>query len=393
MINFFARGQWARVARIVFVALIAALVAAPLMGALSNNLIALEALRHPLPLALNEAETPDAACPSAAAVNVTQAQSDCQNDRACYLEGTAELARGAWQDAQLKLGRNSDTLSAFCQGWAMWCSGAHAEAERRWLRYGDSTAPFFRERGAALLRASKPVPAASWLEVAAAVLPSNVKTLNLLGQAEWQSGKVSQAAQAFEQAIAMGEAGAEVYTGAALAEYTLRQFDAARAHIEAAIQREPSNWFYWQIYGNVQLSMGELPAAEKSFRQVITLNPTYGSAYASLAYVLIVEGHLDEARGIAQAAVRLTPDPKPKAQYLFTFANAAARAGDFQIAIDFLVQAQAFDSENIDIRAALVNVYARAGQCALAQNASDALTALARRQGKPAPPRAACVQK
>jgi tetratricopeptide (TPR) repeat protein len=57
--------------------------------------------------------------------------------------------------------------------------------------------------------------------------------------------------------------------------------------------------------GNSYYAMGDLPAAERAFRETVDRHPTQASAYNNLAQVLLELGRRGEALQMAQRAVRI----------------------------------------------------------------------------------------
>src|SRR5918998_3347283 len=66
--------------------------------------------------------------------------------------------------------------------------------------------------------------------------------------------------------------------------------------LEEAIERDPNNYLPYLTLANLRLTMGDLDAAAKGYRDVLELNPNAVSAKGSLAQTLARQGKLQEAK-------------------------------------------------------------------------------------------------
>jgi tetratricopeptide (TPR) repeat protein len=74
-------------------------------------------------------------------------------------------------------------------------------------------------------------------------------------------------------------------------------YENAAAALREAIGRDPHNYIPYLMLGNLQLNeLDDLDAAEKSYREVLRLNPKESTVREALAQVLILQGKLGEAR-------------------------------------------------------------------------------------------------
>jgi Tfp pilus assembly protein PilF len=98
----------------------------------------------------------------------------------------------------------------------------------------------------------------------------------------------------------------------ALQHYRQGRYPAARELLAAALQAEPNNPQLWHIAGNVAKALGDQDAAECSWRQSLTLDPTFAEAHYNLG-VLLQETHRMEEAGACYQAALLRPAWHPRA--------------------------------------------------------------------------------
>lgn len=91
------------------------------------------------------------------------------------------------------------------------------------------------------------------------------------------------------------------------------EFVRARDWRREAVRREPTNPGTWGALGDAELRLGNLAAAERSFRAAIVRNPTTFAGRTALAEVLVQEARVAEAIEVLQEARLLAPDLERKA--------------------------------------------------------------------------------
>jgi len=370
---------------VVFSGLLIGLHGTQIVYAGQTNRLGLAAVRHIASLAIDYS-TPEAHCRSIAngfpSISGGSLRSIGVDP---YLEGVSDLFVADWKVAEQHLEKNSDILSVYQRGWALWCEGSSVEALKAWMAYGSTIALSFRDIGEHLFYAGDPQSALSWLTMSWNLVSDSAATQTLLGKAYANLGNPGRAAEMYNRAIEVGGANAEAYTGAAIAEYKLGQRGAAKAHIQEAIHLEPGSWLNWQILGGILLDEKAWPAAEVAFRTVITLNPSYDGAYASLGTALAQQRRFDEAQVALLAAVQHTHDRVLGTRYLIASAKAGSQAGKIKEGIRSLEEALTDDRANIDVLEALAELYALNGDCEKLVGAYENLKVLALEQGREVP--------
>lgn len=151
---------------------------------------------------------------------------------------------------------------------------------------------------------------------------------NNLSNAFSKEGKVADAINAAQQAIALDP-------GYGVAYYNLGNLYAqqgklalARSHFEEALRLYPNYADVHSNYGQLLAEQGDLDAGVKYFRQAIALNPGLPRAYLNLGVALAKQGHLAEATAPLQRAARLMPDSADASYYLGSVLAAQNRYED-----------------------------------------------------------------
>ena len=130
---------------------------------------------------------------------------------------------------------------------------------------------------------------------------------------------LKQAAELFEQAVALDVRYAQAYAGIGASYILLGDsgFGAippgeakarARAAMEKALELDPNIPEAYAVLGNLQINYDwDRQAAEKSFRRAIELNPNYATAHHWLGWCLIAQRRFEEAEAEFERASELDP--------------------------------------------------------------------------------------
>ncbi len=281
----------------------------------------------------------------------------------CYLQGVRANLAGDWHTAAELLKTNKDALSLYERGLALWCSGNSTQALTVWMPLKESVSQRFTNIGYLGYVRKQYDVAREWLELADGVSPT-ARNKSVLGAVFESLGDLPRAFQYDEQAANLAPTNATILAQAAIVALELGEKDKARTYIETAVQISPNNWFNWQIYGDVLRAQQDWAAAEQAYRRVVTLNPTYKHGNAGLAFVLVQEGRIPDARPYVLAAVQYMDSDMEKANELAFYANASSHSGDHATAIEFYTHALTLAPSNAGFFNALLDEYAAAGDCA-----------------------------
>ncbi len=165
-----------------------------------------------------------------------------------------------------------------------------------------------------------------------------------------------------------------------------QKLSAARESLnDARMMREDAS-LVWSSLGEVFQQLGETDTAVSSFRQAVSLDPTYSRAQMMLAASLIDQGRLDDARFAAERAVMSNP-AAPEALTLARvyIALIDADRGDSQIengAVSILEELSAQAPDQPDVQGLLARTYVAVGHV---QDAQEVINRLSQSDRIPAP--------
>ena len=104
-----------------------------------------------------------------------------------------------------------------------------------------------------------------------------------------------------------------------------QKYDDSAQALRVAIERDPNNYLPHLMLANLQFATKDYDAAEKSYRDVLRLNPNAGIASNSLAQALMRQGKLEEA---AKAYEKLKKDKRIDFQGLYDLGRIQVRTGE-----------------------------------------------------------------
>lgn len=165
--------------------------------------------------------------------------------------------------------------------------------------------------GKDLLEDGKTMEAIAALRTATDLMPTNAAAWNYLGVAYHRSGQWTNAATAYSQALRFNRELLEVRFNLGCLWLEVRNFDAAKADLFAYTSRRPNDGAGWVKLGSAQLQSGELPAAEKSFREALRVDATDIAAGNGLGLVLAQRNRSREAADAFAAVLKQQPDYRP----------------------------------------------------------------------------------
>jgi tetratricopeptide (TPR) repeat protein len=166
-----------------------------------------------------------------------------------------------------------------------------------------------------------------------------------------QQGRFPEAAQLFERARAVypRDGRFAFLHGAALGE--MGQLDKAIPAYQEAVKREPNVPAYLSL-GDAQRKLGQLPAAQATFRQLLRLAPDNVDALLALSSVLMESGQPADAEAPLRKALRHAPDSKAQAALHNNLSVSLGSQNRTEEALESLERAQALAPElpNMDQR-------------------------------------------
>lgn len=163
----------------------------------------------------------------------------------------------------------------------------------------------------------RPVDAVPFLEAAAAVAPKDAEVWYDLGLARMGAGEVRLAGQALTQSMELAPEDPRIVLELAKVHMQLRDYEAANAHYEAALEMKPAAALKASIryhLGILREREGNARKAEDEYRLVLRIEPNHVQAMVNLSALLVEEKRHSEALPVLQKALRLEKD-NPAARY------------------------------------------------------------------------------
>lgn len=178
---------------------------------------------------------------------------------------------------------------------------------RRALSLEPSNIEFQRNLAFALAEADEQIEEAiSLFERVLAAAPDNASATTRLGRLLEQVGRKEEAEQCFEGATRV--ASADAYAFAELGLYRARERDyvAAIAAFEKAVELKKDPQLY-ELLGGSFVGLDRIEEAEKAFREGHRIDPDHQRCLAQLGAALAMRGAIDEAIPLLKRAVALDP--------------------------------------------------------------------------------------
>jgi tetratricopeptide (TPR) repeat protein len=168
-------------------------------------------------------------------------------------------------------------------------------------------------KGKKLLERGDYAAAMAQLQVATAtpVLATNAQAWNYLGVACQGAGQTADAVTAYQRALTLNRDLMEAHYNLGSLWLEQNKFDAAKTEFIAYTLRRANAPEGWLKLGDVQLRVGDLASAEKSFGTAYYLNTNNAEALNGLGLVQVKRGHPREASQFFGAAVQYHPDYAP----------------------------------------------------------------------------------
>lgn len=142
----------------------------------------------------------------------------------------------------------------------------------------------------------------------AAKIVKEAQTLKEAGQEEAADKKLRDAAKSCEERLLQQPDDAQAHFALAQLQVHLDQVEAAKAHLERAMQLEPNNAAMYALKGRFHGAAKQYPEAIKACRRSLELDPKNTDARQTLAACLLNQDEIGEASEHARELVRLKPN-------------------------------------------------------------------------------------
>ena len=138
--------------------------------------------------------------------------------------------------------------------------------------------------------------------------PGNFKRLLSKASARFDAGDHEQAAELYEQLVALKPKSAEAHNGLGATLFKLERFGAAWEHFQQAVSLRPDYPEALFNLGNVLYWQGYLGEAVKLMRRAVTLRPTYNEARTLLGTILALQGNASDAKHHLEKVLKSEPN-------------------------------------------------------------------------------------
>jgi len=176
-------------------------------------------------------------------------------------------------------------------------------------------------KGKKLLDRGEYPAAVEQLKTATTLLATNAAAWNYFGVALQGAGQPADAAAAYQRAFMLNRDLMEAHYNLGVLWLEQNRPDAAKTEFTAYTLRRANAPEGWLKLGSAQLRLGETAGAEKSFRTVLSLNPTNAEALNGFGLTRMQRGQPKEAAQYFAAAMQYRPDYAPAILNLATVAQ------------------------------------------------------------------------
>lgn len=187
----------------------------------------------------------------------------------------------------------------------------YADVETLWQATIDRNPGSWMARnnlGYAFLQTGRVAEAANQFQAALAIWPDYPDAHYNLGIALLRQGRVDEAIPQFQTALALRPDYAEADNNLGDALLQKGQTDEAVAHYQRALQLRPDYAEAHYNLGIVLLQKGQMNEAILQFQKAVAIRPDYAEACYNLGFALLQEGQTDEAIIQFQKALAIQPD-------------------------------------------------------------------------------------
>ena len=185
--------------------------------------------------------------------------------------------------------------------------------------------------GAAYLQVGRYEDAATELKAATAIDRSKPPVWESLGQALQRSGDVAGALDAYREALKLDPANDAAHNNYAAMLIETRQPDLGIAESRKVLEHHPGDLGALMNIGYAHLKKGDFDAAEKAYREALTVDPKSAAAHYDLGIALKMKDQIEQAQGELKEAIRLDPG-LPQAHY--TLGITHWQQGNFPAALE-----------------------------------------------------------
>jgi tetratricopeptide (TPR) repeat protein len=188
-----------------------------------------------------------------------------------------------------------------------------------------------------------------------------VEALVTLGLIDVGRGRLEDAVEEFERALALDPHSADAHRELARAYHALGETEKALATCRRAIELRPTYWAGYNTLGTIYYRQGRLEEAAKQFLHVIRLAPDNAIAYANLGGAYHFMGRLDEACAASEKSLAI----RPNGRALNNLAAFHYQQGNYADAAEMFERALLHDDRDYRIWGNLGSAYRQLGEADL----------------------------
>jgi tetratricopeptide (TPR) repeat protein len=146
------------------------------------------------------------------------------------------------------------------------------------------------------------------LESGLKIAPERADLRAALGESYFMAGKTEKAIEEFQKLIEI-DPSARSYAFMGLSYRHLGRFDEARKYFEEGLKKDPHNTSCLFNIGYIDERQGNYTQAEKSFQQVLQINPDFPEALMELANLRVKDKKFAEAIDLLRKFVKVSHEP------------------------------------------------------------------------------------
>lgn len=138
--------------------------------------------------------------------------------------------------------------------------------------------------------------------------PTALAALVTQGSIALTARDVDAARRSFGAALTANAADGRTWSGLGLASLLAQQFDRAAEELDTALRHMPEHIGTWHAMAWCEIVRQDLARAQHCFGRALALDRNFAESHGGLAVVAALAGRADEARALAQTAIRLDPN-------------------------------------------------------------------------------------
>ena len=175
--------------------------------------------------------------------------------------------------------------------------------------------------------------------------PNSINLYNIIGAANKSLGKLSEAIEAYNKALAIKPDYADAYNNIGVTLKVQGKLSEAIEAYNKALAIKPDYADAYNNMGNALKDQGKLSEAIEAYNKALAIKPDYAEAYYNMGNALMDQGKLSEAIEAYNKALAIKPD---YAEAYYNMGNALKEQGKLKEAIEAYSKALAIKPDNAE---------------------------------------------